>query len=143
MGEELALSARFYTSGYDIYAPSADVLQHEYVRKESPKFWETVGEVYSNPGLHNELTNLIVQRVQFLDAFPEADDPQKLDPPSLLVRMNQFGLGSKRSASDFNSHTGLDLKAKRQMPPEWCTKGTDGLTKEERQNERIDFDLLH
>jgi [Skp1-protein]-hydroxyproline N-acetylglucosaminyltransferase len=29
MGEELALSARFYTSGYDLYAPSADVLQHE------------------------------------------------------------------------------------------------------------------
>jgi hypothetical protein len=62
MGEELALSARFYTAGYDVYAPSVDVLQHEYVRKESPKFWETVGHVYSNGGLHNDLTDLVVQR---------------------------------------------------------------------------------
>ena len=42
MGEEIALSIRFWTSGFDIYAPTVDVLAHEYVRKEHPKFWETV-----------------------------------------------------------------------------------------------------
>jgi hypothetical protein len=109
------------------------------VRKESPKFWETVGEVYSNSGLHNELTDLIVQRVQFLDAFPEADDPKKLDPPSLLVRMDQFGLGKKRTAVQFNERVGLDLVNKRQRSPMWCVSGADGAG----GGERLDFDLLH
>ena len=37
MGEESILSARFWTNGYDIFAPIHDVCAHDYVRKESSK----------------------------------------------------------------------------------------------------------
>ena len=34
------------SAGWDVYAPSEDIVTHMYVRKESPKFWETVNELY-------------------------------------------------------------------------------------------------
>jgi len=102
-----------------------------------------VGEVYSSPGLHNALTDLVVQRVQFLDAFPEADDPKKLDPPSLYLRMDQFGLGKKRTAAEFNTKVGLDLVDKVQRTPMWCVRGEEGLKKENNKENLVDFDLLH
>lgn len=124
MGEELALSVRMWTHGYDIYAPSQDVLQHEYVRKESPKFWESVGQVYSHANLHNELTDVVVQRVQYLSKFPEADSPEKLQPRTLLLRFDQFGCGNVRHERDFAKAMGLDFATHRQTPPEWCIAGT-------------------
>jgi hypothetical protein len=42
MGEEISMSARLWTSGYDIFSPTVNVLNHYYVRRHYPKFWETV-----------------------------------------------------------------------------------------------------
>jgi hypothetical protein len=42
MGEEISLSARLWTAGYDIFSPTTNVLNHYYVRRHYPKFWETV-----------------------------------------------------------------------------------------------------
>ena len=33
---------RLWTSGYDIFSPSVNVLNHYYVRRHYPKFWESV-----------------------------------------------------------------------------------------------------
>lgn len=42
MGEEISMSARLWTAGYDIFAPTINVLNHYYVRRHYPKFWESV-----------------------------------------------------------------------------------------------------
>lgn len=42
MGEEILESLRMWTWGYDIYSPTRNVLSHFYVRRHTPKFWETV-----------------------------------------------------------------------------------------------------
>lgn len=42
MGEEILLSLRMWTWGYDIFSPTRNVLSHFYVRRHTPKFWETV-----------------------------------------------------------------------------------------------------
>jgi [Skp1-protein]-hydroxyproline N-acetylglucosaminyltransferase len=42
MGEEISMSARLWTSGYDIFSPTSNVLNHYYVRRHYPKFWETI-----------------------------------------------------------------------------------------------------
>ena len=42
MGEEISMSARLWTAGYDIFAPPTNVLNHYYVRRHYPKFWESV-----------------------------------------------------------------------------------------------------
>lgn len=125
MGEELALSVRFYTNGYDIYGPSVEVLRHEYIRKESPKFWESVGHVYSNGGMHNDLTDIIVQRVQFLVKFPEAASDDKIVPQNLLTRIDRFGVGTVRTVDQFVKLSEMDLKEKTQNTPRWCQEGLE------------------
>jgi [Skp1-protein]-hydroxyproline N-acetylglucosaminyltransferase len=42
MGEEISMSARLWTAGYDIFSPTINVLNHYYVRRHYPKFWESV-----------------------------------------------------------------------------------------------------
>ena len=39
MGEEIIMSSRLWTSGYDIFSPRQSVVGHWYVRKHKPKFW--------------------------------------------------------------------------------------------------------
>ena len=41
-GEEIAFSARLWTSGYDIFAPMRNVVLHYYTRKDKPKYWEDI-----------------------------------------------------------------------------------------------------
>lgn len=39
-GEELLYSARLWTSGYDFFTPTRNLVYHHYYRKGSPKFWD-------------------------------------------------------------------------------------------------------
>ncbi len=41
-GEEILYTARLWTSGYDLFAPTANVVFHQYSGSSStrPKFWE-------------------------------------------------------------------------------------------------------
>lgn len=53
MGEEISIGVRGWTHGYDMYAPQASVLFHEYAqrstrRRNVPKFWESSGARRSN-----------------------------------------------------------------------------------------------
>lgn len=121
MGEEISLTIRFWTSGYDIYGPAINVLRHEYVRKESPKFWESVTMVFKNGGIHNSLTDLIIPRVQHLVGWK--DEPARTE--SVFARADQFGCGTKRSALQFVKVMQIRVRSLRQTAPSWCVHGTD------------------
>jgi hypothetical protein len=123
MGEEIVMSIRFWTAGFDIYGPSSDVLAHWYVRQEAPKFWESVNMIYSNGAIHNALTDLLLPRIQHLVGYPEAKREDQVHPKSLLTRFSQFGLGTKRKGADFIELMGFDLDKKTQRTPQWCTSG--------------------
>ena len=45
MGEEISMSVRLWTAGYDIFSPTINVLNHYYVRRHYPKFWETTNRL--------------------------------------------------------------------------------------------------
>lgn len=47
MGEEILLSARLWTSGYDIFSPTHSLLGHHYVRNHKPKFWESIHRTFT------------------------------------------------------------------------------------------------
>merc|ERR1712232_1235961 len=101
MGEEIIMSTRTWTAGWDIYGPTEDVVKHEYVRMESPKFWETVNDLYDRPSIHNELTDLILQRIKYQLKFRDSLSPDKIKPQSLLQRLDTYGLGKKRPLEEF------------------------------------------
>lgn len=125
MGEEACLAVRFWTNNFDIYAPSVDVLSHDYGRHEAPKFWETVSMVFDAPSLHNSVTGLIIQRVQHLVGFPDVMKDLTNIEPSLLIRTNEFGEGPDRKARDFVKQLGINLGARQQTSPKWCRNGED------------------
>lgn len=41
-GEELLMTARLWTSGYDFFTPDENVVFHHYIRNEKPKFWNDI-----------------------------------------------------------------------------------------------------
>jgi hypothetical protein len=123
MGEEIALSERLWTAGFDIYAPTVEVLQHEYVRSEGPKFWESVNMVYGDGAMHNAISALILERVQNLVGFPEAQRADQVDS-TVLAHMDRFGPMKARDRASFLAMAGLDVAGKKQRVPEWCEQGT-------------------
>ena len=46
-GEEIILSARLWTSGYDIFSPTHSIVTHRYVRNHRPKFWESINRAFT------------------------------------------------------------------------------------------------
>lgn len=39
-GEEITYSARLWTSGYDFFTPTTNLVFHHYYREEAPKYWD-------------------------------------------------------------------------------------------------------
>jgi Glycosyltransferase (GlcNAc) len=54
MGEEIIMSSRLWTSGYDMFSPAQAVVGHIYFRRHQPKFWESVHRTFTM-GVHNML----------------------------------------------------------------------------------------
>lgn len=90
VGEEIMLSARFWTSGYDIFAPSRNIMGHHYSRKGSPKFWEDIA--YYETMLKTEVT---VKRILHLE------EPYD-------VEGYPYGLGTERTIDEYWDFAGVD-----------------------------------
>lgn len=107
MGEEIMLSARAFSNGYHIFSPTINVLAHIYVRRNKPKFWETVGRAFHRPGFHNRLNALVIRRVKNILEYPECDD-ELVWPPSLAIHKDRFGMGTRRTLAQYMEMVGLD-----------------------------------
>ena len=123
MGEEIMMSARAYTNGWDVYAPSVDVVKHMYVRKESPKFWETVNDVYGEGAMHNDLTDLILDRIKYNLEWKGKRRQQDLKMPRLVNRLDKYGIGNKRKLQDFYTIAGIDMERQTTRTQQWCVRG--------------------
>lgn len=118
MGEEISMSARLWTSGYDFFSPTSNVLNHYYVRRHKPKFWETVNRYFAK-NVHNDIVELVIRRVKYMLGYPECA-ARLVEPPSLLYKINQWAMGRERSFSDYMSMVGLDVVNKVATPNLWC-----------------------
>jgi UDP-GlcNAc:polypeptide alpha-N-acetylglucosaminyltransferase len=38
-GEEILTSVKFYTNGWDVFTPKENIIYHEYIRKDKPKYF--------------------------------------------------------------------------------------------------------
>lgn len=114
------MSARFWTSGWDIYGPTEDFVSHEYARKEAPKYWETVDEEFG-PAAFNSIAPLILQRVRHIMQWPGSEQPE---PAGLLDLADHYGLGVWRPLGEFWENGGVDLARQVHGPAAWCENGT-------------------
>lgn len=121
MGEEIMMSARAWTSGWYVYAPSQDVVLHMYVRQESPKFWETVNDVFGVGSMHNDLTDVVMDRIKYVLQWKGKENPGDLQMGEFQTRLLEtYGVGKRRSLDEFYQLSGIDMKNERVTRPPWC-----------------------
>jgi len=122
MGEEIIMSTRLWTSGYDIFSPTHSVVGHIYVRRHKPKFWESVHRAFTF-GVHNDLQAMILDRVKYQLGYPEAAKDFLLSK-TLLTAVEQYSMGTARPLSRYLELVGLNMTTKEVTLTHWCEKGT-------------------
>ena len=121
MGEEISMSARLWTAGYDIFSPTINVLNHYYVRRHYPKFWETTNRFFKKP-IHNNLVEIVLKRVKAMLAYPESA-PELINPNSVLYRLEDWSMGSERSFQEYMDMVGINVVDKVVTKNMWCHNG--------------------
>lgn len=103
-GEEIAYSARLWTSGYDFFTSKDNIVFHHYYREEKddtdtpmhPKFWNDI----KNWGTEQKASASKVRRVL------------GLEEPAFKPGEYAYGLGKARAVAEYWAFAGLDPAAK-------------------------------
>lgn len=98
-GEELSLSARAYTHGYDMFHPTEPIVWHEYTRRRQIKHWDD----------HTSKNGFIVdwstrserakERVRILLGMQK----------DTKIKFGKYGLGNKRTIHEYELYSGLSF----------------------------------
>ena len=124
MGEEIALSLRAWTNGWDIYAPRKNVIAHQYRpgRLGLPKFWESVGRDSGRGSLNTRLQHHVIRRIKHMLAYP-TDSTEKVnnDGDSVaLYNFEHYSMGSERRLEDYLQWTRINPTKQTTGSMEWC-----------------------
>lgn len=131
MGEEIALSMRAWTHGWDIYAPRKNLIAHQYRpgRMGLPKFWGTVGRLYGRAGMNTKLQGSVIKRIKHMVGYPDAT-LEKIKEGKLefvLESLDQYGLGTTRTKEEYMKFAGLEVDEKHAALQckriAWCNEG--------------------
>lgn len=95
-GEELSMAVRFYTHGYDLYAPEQTVCYHLWSRAHRPTFIKD----------HRQLVQDKIRKDSAAAASRDKVRKQLLGETGLIGI--PYGLGTQRSASDFAKLLGVN-----------------------------------
>lgn len=98
VGEEILLSIRFWTHGWDIYAPNDNIVYHHYIREGEPKVWN---DRYMDG-------TLAMKKVKKLIGFSNENIPNELN-----FKLDVYGLGNKRTLNQFYDFIGYDMQKKK------------------------------
>ena len=100
-GEEVLLSARLWTNGYEMFTPNLKICSHDYGRETMPKFWTDENNIVCR--------NRAEKRARYLLKL----DRKTSVLPDFLTESKKFGLGSTRSITAFWKKAGVNLKTKK------------------------------
>lgn len=119
MGEEIIMSTRFWTSGYDMFSPAQAVVGHIYVREHKPKFWETMARFFKKAS-HDDLEALVLLRIKHQLGYPEA--ARDVIDSNLLSDLNHYTMGHVRKIQDYMKYAGIDVLRKEVFETNYCEK---------------------
>lgn len=124
MGEEIALSMRAWTSGWNIYAPRQNVIAHQYRpgRLGLPKFWESVGRDSGRGSLNTRLQHHVLRRVKHMLTYP-GDSMEKLREEGdeiALFNFKHYSLGRERELEDYLQWTHINPSKLETKRIDWC-----------------------
>eukprot|EP00984_Skeletonema_dohrnii_P010626 scaffold4141_cov117-Skeletonema_dohrnii-CCMP3373.AAC.9 len=128
MGEEIALSLRAWTNGWDIYAPRKNLIAHQYRpgRMGLPKFWENTGRVFGRPGpgFNTQLQSISLKRVKYMVGYKDTTKEalEDLGHSVVLTDFQHYGPGETRTMDEFLEHVNIDIEKEQCGNIKWCNK---------------------
>jgi hypothetical protein len=110
-GEELNLTVRSFTSGYDLFVPSEILVWHMLHRHEPPRrHWEKGNEVVR---AKNRVAYEKLRKLLYGDGTED---------------MGRYGLGAERTLRDYEIYAGFDFARKRAHPDVYTGRPPDPVT---------------
>ena len=100
-GDEISLSIRSFTLGYDLFHPHRSLIWHEYTREGRVKHWDDFADKNNN---------------KLKKAWHELDHESKRRLRQLLqiedngIDLKEYGLGNNRSFAEYEKFTGINFK---------------------------------
>jgi len=102
-GDEISLSIRSYTLGYDLFHPHKTVVWHEYTREGRTKHWTDFNQENKNNGVVErpwwEMDNESKRRLRHM--LQEEDNN---------IDLGIYGLGKVRTHTDYENYAGINFK---------------------------------
>ena len=103
VGEEMSMSIRYFTHGWDFFAPTKNFIFHLTKRTYRPTFWE---QVYKKKCVVDEKTR------QERKAM-EAAGVDRLQHLITGYDLGPFGVGNVRTIKDWEEYTGVDIRGQK------------------------------
>lgn len=94
VGEEILHAARLFTSGYDIYTPTRNVVTHFYGRENRPKFWNDHDMRATQEESNSRVRRLLKFETPYITDYP-------------------YGFGSERTLDQFYEFANIDPRTKK------------------------------
>ncbi len=94
MGEEIAMTVRAFTHGYDLFHPTQTLVWHDYLRTNARKHW-------GDHTRENQIPRDWSER--------DAASKQKVQRLLLGETVSSFGLGSARTLSEYEAYAGISF----------------------------------
>jgi len=108
-GDEISLSIRSYTIGYDLFHPNKIVLWHHYTREGRKKHWDDFNTENKNKNIVVETwSNLNEQSLKRLRHLLKEEDNN--------IDLKEYGLGNVRSHHDYEVYAGINFKLQKLHP---------------------------
>lgn len=102
-GDEISLSIRSYTLGYDLFHPHKTLIWHEYTREGRTKHWTDFNIANVNAGLvKSQWWEMDVKSKQRLRQMLQEEDNG--------IDIGIYGLGNVRTHTDYEYYAGIDFK---------------------------------
>lgn len=108
-GDEISLSIRSFTLGYDLFHPHRLLVWHEYTREGRTKHWTDFNESNKNTGkVEKQWWEMDLESKRRLRHMLQEEDNQ--------IDLGEYGLGSIRTHHDYELYAGIDFKNRRLHP---------------------------
>ena len=126
MGEEVALSIRAWTSGYNLYAPRKNLVGHQYRPNKfgNPHFWDIWHKFFHRPQLMDRLSPTTHDRIKVMMGYPKNDLSEPSSNEYASVELSKYGLGTVRSREEYLKFASIDIETRTCGELKWCNEGT-------------------
>lgn len=105
-GDEICLSVRSYTLGYDLYHPHVNIVWHHYGRLDRAKHWNDHSD-------SNKNKSVVEKSWMERDIYSKRRIRKLLTEEDNDIDLGIYGLGKERSIEEYETYSGIDFKNKR------------------------------